>query len=215
MRPITVTVGPLATASANNICLSQTPTSALTLNGALATNGVATLDTPRRVMVTTTANESAKTITFVGTDWNYNIVTEILTLANAGTTYTNMDFRTVTSATISAAASGALTIGTNTVASSMWVRLDEFSAPQIGIQATATGTINYTLQQTLQDPNSPFAPVLPYQVAWLNSADASAVNAAANIQSNYTYAPQWAKVTLNSGTGSVSVVYNQYSNAPY
>ena len=52
MQPMIVTVGPLASAVANNICTSQTPTAALTLNGSLVTGGVAYLDTPRRILFT-------------------------------------------------------------------------------------------------------------------------------------------------------------------
>jgi hypothetical protein len=215
MRPITVTVGPLVTASANNICLSQTPTGALTLNGSLVSNGVAVLDTPRRILVTTGGSDSTKTITFVGTDWNGSPITEKLALVNSGTSYTNLDFATITSATISATAAAALTVGTNGVASSMWVRLDEYASPQVGVQATVSGTVNYTLQQTMQDPNSPTNPVSPSLVTWVNTSDTNGVTATASVQSFYAYAPTFTKVTLNSGTGSVTVTYNQYSNAPY
>jgi len=185
------------------------------LNGTLVSGGVATLDTPRRILFTTAANESAKSATLIGTDYNGTPVTEVLALTNIGTSYTNLDFRTISSITISAAAAGAITVGTNTVASSMWVRFDEYSLPQTSIQATVNGTVNYTIQQTLQDPTSPTNPVLPYQVNWVNSADPAVVNSSATVQSNYTYVPVWAKVTLNSGTGSVSTVFTQSGNAPY
>jgi hypothetical protein len=176
------------------------------------------MDTPRRVLITTTANESSKTITVVGTDYNGSPITEVLTGPNAQAGYTNMDFRTVTSITISAAASAAITVGTNNVASSQWVRLDEWANAQTAIQCTVTGSVNYTIQQTLQDPNSPTNPVLPYLVTWLNSSDSAAVGATTSIQSNYAYSPAWTKVTLNaisSNTGSVSAVFAQFSNAPY
>jgi hypothetical protein len=97
----------------------------------------------------------------------------------------------------------------------MWVRLDEYSLPQTSIQVTVSGTVNYTVQQTLQDPNSPTNPVLPYLVSWVNSADPAVIASTATAQSNYTYAPCWAKVTLNSGTGSISAVFAQSGNAPY
>lgn len=215
MRPVTVTVGPLATASANAICLSQTPTAAFTLNGALVTSGVATMDNPRRVLITTTANESAKTITIVGTDWNYAPQTEIITGPNATTGYTNLDFRTVTSITISAAAAGAITVGTNTVASSMWVRLDSYALAQVALQCTVTGTVSFTVQQTLQDPNSSLNPVLPYLMTWINTSDTAAVNATASLQTNYGYAPIFSKITLNSGSGSVSSVISQLGSVPF
>jgi len=288
MRPITVTVGPLATASANNICTSQTAgsASALLMNGTLVstsfvgtgsisgniltitavTSGllavrqpvsglgvaantlvggttpitgsggigtyvvtpaqkrssttiygapVATLDTPRRVLITAVGNETSRTFTVTGTDWANNPITELITGPSAASVYTNLDFKTVTSVLIDGASSDNITVGTTTVASSPWVRLDEFSVGQVGIQVTVTGTVTYSLQQTLQDPNSPFLPVAPYQVVWLNSADASAVNSNTTIQSNYTYAPLYAKATITSGTGSLTVTYSQYSNAPY
>jgi hypothetical protein len=299
MRPITVTVGPLAAASANNICTSQTPTNQFSLNGTLATaaatftasitgnvmtvtamtsgtiqlgqqvealgvpantyvigppapftpgqatlvggaaggiggtgayvlstnstvgsttlytNAVATLDTARRVLFTPVANETGKNVTLTGTDATGLPITEVLALGNATATYTNLDFKTVTSILISSAAAGAITVGTNGVASSPWVRFDENANSQVSIQLTATGTVNYTLQQTLQSANSPTNPVLPYQVTFLNSTDLAVVNATASVQSNYAYNPALARITLNSGTGSISGVFLQSGFVAY
>jgi hypothetical protein len=215
MRPIQVSVGPLATASANAICLSQTPTSAFTLNGSLVTSGVAVMDTPRRVLFTTASNESAKTITIVGKDWNSAPITEVITGPNATTGYTNLDFKIITSITISSAAAGAITVGTNVVASSMWVRLDEFAPPMTTVQCIVTGTVNYTVQQSMQDPNSPTNPVNPYQVVFVNSTDIEAVAATTSIFSYFAYSPIFVKVTLNSGSGSVIGIFSQNSAAPY
>ena len=68
MRTIYVTVGPLASASANAICLSQTPSGAgnLTLNGALVASGVATMDKSRRVLVTTSPNSESFRFSCIG-----------------------------------------------------------------------------------------------------------------------------------------------------
>ena len=214
MRQITVTVGPLAAASANNICLSQTPTSSFTINGSLASGGVATLDTPRRVLFTPAGNESAKTFTIVGTDASGMPLTEVIAGTNATAFYTSLDFKTVTSITISSAAAGAITVGTNAIASSPWVRLDEYAMPMTSIQCTPTGTVTYTLQQTLQDPNSATNPINPYSVTWLNSSDSAAVNATTSIQTNYQYAPTFAKVTITAGTGSVTSIFSQASIVP-
>jgi hypothetical protein len=215
MRPITVSVGPLAAASATAICASQTPTAAFTLNGGLVTSGVAVLDTPRRILFTTAANESAKTATIVGTDWSGMPMTEVFTLPNATTGYTNLDFRTVSSITMSAAAAGNITVGTNGVASSAWVRLDDYALPQVAIQCTPTGTVSYTVQQTMQDPNSATNPVAPYLATWINTADNGAVNATSAVQTSYQYAPAFVKVTLNSGAGSVSTTVTQLGVVPY
>lgn len=217
MRPVTVSVGPLASALPNNIALSQTPAGAvaLTLNGALVVGGVAILDTPRRILLTTTGADAGKTLTIVGTDVNNSPLTEILVAVSTGTSYTNTDFKTVTSITASAAYLAAITVGTNGVASSMWVRMDEYANAQSVIQCIVNGTVNYSVQQTMQDPNSPTNPIAPYLVNWANSSDASVVNATNSAFSAFPYTPSWVKITLNSGTGSVSATVAQAGNAPY
>lgn len=215
MRPVTVTVGPLAAASANNIALSQTPTAAFTLNGSTVVSGVAVLDTARRVLFTFSGNETGKTLTITGTDPNGQVQTDLVAGTNATTAQSALDFKTVTAISISAGAAGAITVGTNGVASSMWVRLDEWAPAMTTIQCTVTGTANYTVQQTLQDPNSPTNPVLPYLVTWLNSLDPNVVGATTSQLSYYPNSPLWVRVLLNSGSGSVSTVFSQNSAVPY
>jgi len=215
MRPVTVTVGPLATAVANNICTAQSPTATFSINGTLASGGVATLDTPRRVLFTPSGNESANTFTIVGTNASGMPQTEVISGTNATAFYTNLDFKTVSSITLASAAAAAITVGTTTVASSPWIRFDEYALSQTAIQCSVTGTVSYTIQQTLQDPNSPTNPVAPYSLVWLQSSDSQAVNASGNIQSSYQYSPTFARVTLNSGTGSVTATFTQFGVAPY
>lgn len=214
MRAITATVGPLATASGNNICLSQTPAGAgaLTLNGAAVTSGVAILDTARRVVVTSAANETGRTFTITGTAANGKVQSETVTGANAGAAQSVLDYKTVTSVTISGAASGAITVGTNTVASSRWLRLDEWAHAQVSLQCDVTGTVVYTVQQTLDNPNDPTWPVAPASVLWVDHADTQLVNATTTKQGNYGYVPLFVKVTLLSGTGSVSLTAVQAGN---
>lgn len=215
MRSITTTVGPLATASANNICLTQTPTSALTINGALASSGVATLDAARRVLITTTANESSKTFTIVGTDRTGQTQTDVVTGPNATTGYSALDFKTVTSITISSAAAGSLTVGTNTIASSAWIRLDNYADAQTAIGTFVSGTVNYTVQQAFFDPNSPDYSILPYQIPWINSTDSGAVSQTGNIATSFAISPMWVRITLNSGSGSVAASIIQYGMVSY
>ena len=286
MQPITVTAGPLTTASATAICLAQTPAAAgnLLLNGATATYGfagtaaisgnvltvsavtsgvlspgmavsgaaitsgttvigfgtgtggigtyilnvaqtfssgtiygdaVATLDNPRRVLITAAANESAKTFTITGIGANGNIVSEVITGPNATTAQSVLDYKTVTSITISAASAGAITgIGTSGVGGSRWVSFDAFAPSMISIQCNATGTIDYTLQTTLNDPNDPITPVTPVNAAWVNSSDTAVVNATATKQSNFMFAPVYARILINSGAGSVAATFLQSSSVP-
>lgn len=214
MRPIFATVGPLAAASANAICLSQTPAAAgaLVLNGATVSGGVATLDNARRVLITCVGNESAKTFTLTGTSYNGKVQSETLTGPNATTVQSALDYKTVTSITISAAAAGAITVGTSAVASSRWLRLDNWAFPQVAIQCDVTGTVNYTVQQTLDDPNNETLFMSPAMVNWINHPDSNLVGATTTVQGNYGYAPIYARVTLNSGTGSVVLTLVQHNN---
>jgi hypothetical protein len=162
MRPIVVTVGPLSSASANNIALSQTVTGAanVVLNGALVSGGVATLDKPRQVLITNVGNDSGITFTVVGTDRYGASLSQTVTGTSGSSVATTVDFATVTRITTSGSTSvSGITVGTNTVAGSDWVRFDEYAPSNISIQCTVSNTVNYTVQSTLDDPNSPTNPV--------------------------------------------------------
>jgi len=204
MRPIIVSVGPLATASANAVCLSQTPSAAFTINGALATGGVATMDTPRRVLFTTAGDETGKTIALTGTDRTGNVISETLAAPNVSTVASVLDYATVTAISISSAAAGAITVGTNGVAASSWVRFDEWAPSSVSIQVNVSGTVNYTVQQTLDDPNSPTNAVSASLMTWVSHPDSNLVGATSAVQGNYAYVPVYARVLLNSGTGSAT-----------
>jgi hypothetical protein len=287
MRPITVTVGPLATAADNNISVSQTPAAAgqLSISGTLATktfqgtasisastltvtvatsgslsigdtlnaagmaagtvitgrltgtggtgtytvspsqtfssgtiyaNAKAVLDTPRRVLLTTAADETAKTVTITGLGWGDSPQTEVITGVNNTTTYSTLDYKTVTSAVASAAMAGAIKLGTNGVASSAPVRFDEYAPGIATVQVVVSGTVNYTVQVSMQDPNSPTDSVLAYLQAWSSSLDSNVVGATATKLSYFTNVPIYARLLLNSetGTGNISGTFMQSSNGP-
>jgi hypothetical protein len=214
MRPITVSVGPLAAAAANNIALSQTPAGAgaLILNGSLVTGGVATLDNPRRILITTA--DTTHTFTVTGLTPARTTITEAFVVAG-GATFSQLDYAKVTSITISGAATAAVTVGTNGVASTPWVRFDDWAPAPASIQCTVSGTVNYTVQQTMDDPNSATNAVTPSAVTWVATSDTAAVNATISLQTNYAYAPVFARVLLNSGTGTVTATFLQSSSATY
>ena len=219
MRQISVVIGPLAAASANTIALTQTPNAgSLILNGASATNGVATLDMARRVLITTAANESANTFTIFGTNWSGIPISETIVGPNVSTAQSILDYLTVTKITVSSNASGAITVGTSGVAASPWIRMDDYALPQVGVQCNVIGTVNYTVQQTMDFPGSTEGPLspLPYaSVVWLPSADSNVVAATASQASAFPYAPIFVRVMLNSGTGSVTMRTVQYGAVPY
>lgn len=206
MKPITVTVGPLATPAANNICTTQTPSGAgnLTLNGALVSSGVAVLDTARRVLFTPAGAEAGNSTvwTVYGTDWNNNHVSETVNgVNNPSTVYTVYDYKTVTRIAVNKAQAGAVTVGTNGVASSRPIFLDTFAPAPTSIQVTVVGTVNYTVQQSLDNPNSISGGYV--NVTWVDHPDVSLNSATGTAQGNYAYIPEISRATLNSGDGSL------------
>lgn len=168
-------------------------------NVSVGTNGVATMDMARRVRITSAGNDSGITFTITGTDWNNNAVTETVTGANASTADSTRDFLTITKIVASGATANAVTIGTNGVASSRPIRLDEFGSNGVSQQVTVTGTVSFTVQQSLDDPED----VGLSSVTWLSHADSDFVNGTASAQSNYAYTPLVSRILLNSGTGTV------------
>jgi hypothetical protein len=211
---MTVTVGPVGTTSATNIAASQTPAGAgkLTLSGALVSGGVATLPSPQRILITTT--DTTHTFTITGATASGSVLSEVVT-SNGTSVQSALDYATVTSIVISGAATGAVTVGTNGVASTPWVRFDDFAPAPVSIQCTVSGTVNYTIQQTLDDPNSATNPVVPSAVTWVATSDTAGVGATGSIQSNYAYVPIFARVLLNSGSGSVTATFLQAGAVPY
>lgn len=146
----------LAAASANKISLSQTPLGAgnLLINGAAASGGVATLDAARQVLFTFAADETGHNFTITGTNYNGQTQSEVVAGTNT-TAVTTLNYKTVTSIAISAASTGALTVGTNGVADSAPFILDRFvAATNITAAVVVSGTINYSVQVSYDD----FAP---------------------------------------------------------
>lgn len=212
MLPRTVTVGPLTAASANAIATSQTPLAAgnLTLNGASVVSGVAVLDTARRVLFTPAGAEGTNVTvwTIYGTDWSNNAVSETVAgVNNPSTASTKYDYKTVTRIAVNKAQAGAVTVGTSGVASTRPIFLDTFAPAPTGIQVDVTGTVNVTVQQSLNDPNS-ISGGLP-AVTWVNHPDAALVGATATAQGNYAYLPHVVRLLLNSGAGSASLTVLQ------
>ena len=119
-----------------------------------------------------------------------------------------------TAVTASSDTADLVAVGTNTAAGSRWVRFDDFAPSNISIQCNVTGVVNYTVQSTLDDPNDPINPVAVNSVTWVNSSDTAVVGATATQQSNFLFAPKYARILLSSGAGSVTATFLQSSNGP-
>lgn len=217
MQPISVTVGPLDAADDNGIALSQTTAGAanLTLNGALVSGGVATLDSPRQIAITSAGNDTGITFTIYGTTYGGHSVSETITGASGAASTTNTDFLTVTRIAASGATSASGVIaGTNSKAGSRWVRLDNWAFPQTVVQVNVSGTVDFTVQTTMDDPNSYSNPVPVSSVTWLDALDTNLVTTAADTSGYIAYSTTFVRVLLNSGTGSATATFSQFGNVP-
>jgi hypothetical protein len=214
MQPISITVGPIAAADANNIAESQTVTGAsnVVLDGSTVVDGVAYLDVPRRVLITNVGNDSSVTFTVYGTTFNGVPVSQAVQGTSGSTVATTVDFETVTRiATSGSTSASGITVGTNDVAGSRWLFLDSWADAQTSIQLNASGTVNYTLQVTMDNPNDPVSPVAIKDVTWLNTNDLDAVSAIGDVFTNFQFTPVFTRILLNSGSGSVTGVFSQFN----
>jgi hypothetical protein len=75
----------------------------------------------------------------------------------------------------------------------------------IAIGCVISGTVNYTVQHTYDDPFA--ANFTPAGATWFNHP--TLASQAANNESNYAYPPRAVRVTVNSGTGSVTMTVIQ------
>jgi hypothetical protein len=156
-----------AAAAANNIALSQSPAAgAITLNGSLVSGGVATLDVPRRVIITSGGNDSGITFTVTGTNRFGGALSESGPGGNIAAMSTSQDFKTVTSVTHTGTVAGTVTVGTSGVTSSEWIQINDKATVMtpIGIAVAVTGTVNYTVEYTYElNPPSGFP--VPYSIS--------------------------------------------------
>lgn len=81
--------------------------------------------------------------------------------------------------------------------------LDIHGRPDISLQVVPTGTANWTVQQTLDDPFTTASPT------WVNHPDTNMVAQTATRQGNYAYVPAAVRLQFNSGTGTAKLTIIQ------
>lgn len=82
------------------------------------------------------------------------------------------------------------------------VPLDIHGRPEVSLQVVVSGTVNYTVQQTLDNP-------FTTTPTWFDHPDSNLVAATANKQGNYAYIPAAVKLVVNSGTGTATLTVVQ------
>lgn len=199
-QPITATIT-LSATDADGIALSQTPLTAgnLTLNGVLASGGVATLTSAgaaRQVTITSAGNDSGRTFTIYGTDESGIAISEALTGASGAAATSAKYYRTVTRIAVDAATAGAVTAGVNGVGVTRWVNYNVHAQPfNVVNNVDISGTVDYDVQYTY-DPLDSISQVL---------TDAVVDGASADAQATYTFPITASRILLNSGSGSVTM----------
>lgn len=221
MRPIQFTWGGYAIADADAIATSQTKASAgdLTLDGALTaqqsvyvaqippevTTRVATLSTSGLVTITSASNDSGITFTVYGTNNSGAAISETITGTNGSTATSTLSFKTVTRVATSGATAGAVEVGTAQSGQTDWIPLDIYTPNQVtNVSVTVSGTINYTVQYTNEDPFdlSITQQAVSHPVAGLVGATTSQT---AGATTTLMRAVRF-KVNSGSGTGRVTIV---------
>jgi len=83
------------------------------------------------------------------------------------------------------------------------------------VQINSSGSANYTLQMTLDDPNDARDPIDPDDVRWLPSPDTNVVNATGNKFTTFASPPVFLRLLINSGTGNVQATIVQTGSANF
>jgi VCBS repeat-containing protein len=203
-QPVILTVSGAIAADADGIAQSQTPGAAgnLTINGANASGGVATITAAgqeRPVLLTTAADETTKTFTAYGLNATGSAISSSVAGVNNSTVQFPLNFYKVTRVAVSAATAGAVTVGTTNAVYTRTTLPNMHAQPvQIGIQCDVTGTVDFDLEYSLDDPNGSAGPA---GVTWITDADIDGDTA--NVAKVLNIPIQALRLKLNSGSGSV------------
>jgi hypothetical protein len=208
MRPITFTRSQ-PTASGTSVAAAQLLNStAVTINGTLASGGVATYTVSAYPTVTADANATGKVFTVVGTRPGGDAQTATITFAGAsGTVTASLAFATVTGITASAATSATISVGNAASGYTDWMPLDIYTPNQVTtISGTTFGTVDYSVEYTNEDP---FDRTIQQQA--VAHPVATLTNASTSITAFTTTLMRAIRLKINSGGGSVRFTAVQQS----
>ena len=212
MQPITVSATGIA-AVADNIALSQSVEAA----GALVLETLAAaIGSPAQIVLETNADYTGIDFTITGTDANGSIISEVLDGPNTTTVNSVLYYASITSIVAeNGVVGGTVQVGTTGNVTSRWVRMDSWAAAQSVAQVSVSGSITYSVQTSMDDPNDPSAPVSVNDMVWLDALDANLVSETDDKSGFFAYTPTWVRVKGSSGTGTASLKIAQFLNAPY
>jgi hypothetical protein len=85
---------------------------------------------------------------------------------------------------------------------------DYFGDPTVSIQVTVSGTVTWTVQQTLDNVND--TSITP---TWFSHPDTNLVSQTGSRQGNYAYVPAAVRLNVSAGDGTATMTVIQ-SGAP-
>lgn len=213
MRPIVLT-RVLVAGAVGAVAASQTTAGAanLSINGSLATNGIAFLDEQRNIGITSTGNLSGVTFTVFGMDSQGRQITEVITGPNNGTATSVLNYLTVTRIQTSGAVGTGTTVDTVATGASQEIPLNLYVIEfNVNLVVEVSGTVNYTVQYTFDDVQNtngtlsatagfPTATGGPYN--WVNHS--SLTSQTANNAGQLIGPTVATRIVTNSGSGTLS-----------
>lgn len=194
----------LAASNATAISASQSPGAGLITR--VSTTVI--LDTQRRIAFSSGGDDSGITFTVFGTNQAGFPISDTFAGANATTYQSNLDFKTVTNVTHSGSVASTLTVGTNSVGSSLWQITNFNCDPEaIGfVVELRSGAATFTVEYTFDDPN-----ILP-GTGGLNASGlafplarslATVTNSTATVDAAFTTPILAYRLTTTVGTGTL------------
>ena len=207
MRPISFTRSQPA-ASGTSVAANQllNASGAITIDGTLASGGVATLTVPAYLTVFSDAS-AAVTFAVTGTRPGGGTQVESIAISASGTVTGSLSFATVTSIVADAPTSATISVGNAIPGYTDWIPLDIYTPNQVTtISGKTSGTVNYSVEYTNEDP---FDRTIQQLVAPHPNAS---LTAASGDETQFTTTLMRAvRLKINSGNGSVRFTVVQQS----
>ena len=165
---------------------------------------------PAQVIVTLSAGV-ARNVTIYGTDAAGSPIQETISVSAAGSPVTTSQVFSTVTQVVSAVNSNQISVGDAPTIASPWVNFDPWADAPISYMTRITGTPNYTIQVTNDDPNDPETPVPPGQMVWASDPNANMVGATTPQAASWQFIPLYARILMNAGPGTVTATFVQAS----
>lgn len=195
----------------NGISVSQTPAAGgaqeLTITGALAAGGVATMAAGQPVSIESAADDTSRTFTVTGTDADGTACTDAITGVNGATALGTVFFKTVTSISVDANTAGAVYAGVlkadDGVSPSMEIEVGEEGVGFVPSLWTSMTTGTYDVEMTYTELNDTHANGYSNSAIWYPITAFSAKTA--NIVSNLSIPCHGIRIKFTTSTAGTVV----------